>query len=186
MKKDAVVFMLMQATYEKDIGNMRSRILSVVEMLSTTRTDKDSAVRERIISLVRDSGGMTKKKLISTAAGIESASKTKVSEILSLMVADGSIKIDSNRKIGSNRAIVYVLGSVDDSSKPEIRKDSKLPPDEHLARARMVRGIIIEIMKNTTDKKAVIEAAIKESGVPHDVVLKQYKNVTEYNLTQFD
>lgn len=50
----------------------------------------------------------------------------------------------------------------------------------------MVRGIIIEIMKNTTDKKEVIEAAIKESGVPQDVVLKQYKNVTEYNLTQFD
>jgi hypothetical protein len=36
------------------------------------------------------------------------------------------------------------------------------------------------------DKKEVIEAAIKESGVPQDVVLKQYKNVTEYNLTQFD
>jgi hypothetical protein len=102
------------------------------------------------------------------------------------MVANGFIKIDSNRKIGSNRAIVYVMGSVDDSSKPEIKKESNLPPDEHLARARMVRGIIIEIMKNTTDKKEVIEAAIKESGVPQDVVLKQYKNVTEYNLTQFD
>lgn len=186
MKKDAVVFMLMQAVYEKDLDSMKSKILNVVEMLSSKRTDIDSAVRDRIISLVEDSGGMTKKKLISTAAGIESASKTKVSEIISLMVADGSIKIDSKRKIGSNRAIVYVLGSVEDVSKPEVKKESKLPPDEHLARARMVRGIIIEIMKNTTDKKAVIEAAIKESGVPHDVVLKQYRHVTEYNLTQFD
>lgn len=186
MKKDAVVFMLMQAVYEKDIDSMKSKILAVVEMLSSKQVDVDSAVRDRIVSLVRDSGGMTKKKLISTAASIESASKTKVSEMLNFMVTDGSIKIDSNRKIGSNRAIVYVLGSVEDCSKPEIKNDSKLSPDEHLARARMVRGIIIEIMKNTTDKKAVIEAAIKESGVPHDVVLKQYRNVTEYNLTQFD
>lgn len=186
MKKDAVVFMLMQAVYEKDLDGMKSKILAVVEMLSTTRADIDSAVRDRIISLVGDSGGMTKKKLISTAAGIESASKTKVSEILNLMVADGLIAVDAKRKIGSNRAIVYVLGSVEDGSKPEIKNDSKLSPDEHLARARMVRGIIIEIMKNTTDKNAVIEAAIKESGVPHDVVLKQYRHVTEYNLTQFD
>lgn len=186
MKKDAVVFMLMQAVYEKDIDSMKSKILTVVEMLSSRRADVDSAVRDRIISLVGDSGGMTKKKLISTAAGIESASKTKVSEILNLMVSDGVITVDTKRKIGSNRAIVYVLGSVDDSSKPEVKKDSKLPPDEHLARARMVRGIIIEIMKNTTDKKTIIDAAIKESGVPHDVVLKQYRNVTEYNLTQFD
>lgn len=186
MKKDAVVFMLMQAVYEKDIDSMKSKILAVVEMLSSKQVDVDSAVRDRIISLVRDSGGMTKKKLISTAAGIESASKTKVSEILNLMVSDGVITVDTKRKIGSNRAIVYVLGSEESGSKPEIKNDSKLPPDEHLARARMVRGIIIEIMKNTTDKKSVIDAAIKESGVPHDVVLKQYRNVTEYNLTQFD
>lgn len=186
MKKDAVVFMLMQAVYEKDLDSMKSKILTVVEMLSSKQVDVDYAVRERIISLVRDSGGMTKKKLISTAAGIESASKTKVSEILNLMVSDGVITVDTKRKIGSNRAIVYVLGSADGSSKPEIKNDSKLTPEEHLARARMVRGIIIEIMKNTTDKKAVIDAAIKESGVPHDVVLKQYRNVTEYNLTQFD
>lgn len=186
MKKDVVVFMLMQAVYEKDLDSMKSKILTVVEMLSSKRADVDSAVRDRIISLVGYSGGMTKKKLISTAAGIESASKTKVSEILNLMVSDGVITVDTKRKIGSNRAIVYVLGSVDDSSKPEVKKDSKLPPDEHLARARMVRGIIIEIMKNTTDKKTIIDAAIKESGVPHDVVLKQYRNVTEYNLTQFD
>lgn len=186
MKKDAVVFMLMQAVYEKDIDSMKSKILAVVEMLSSKQVDVDSAVRDRIISLVMDSGGMTKKKLISTAAGIESASKTKVSEILNLMVSGGVITVDTKRKIGSNRAIVYVLGSAEVSSKSEIKKDSKLPPDEHLARARMVRGIIIEIMKNTTDKKAVIDAAIKESGVPHDVVLKQYRNVTEYNMTQFD
>lgn len=186
MKKDAVVFMLMQAVYEKDIDSMKSKILTVVEMLSSKQVDVDSAVRDRIISLVRDSGGMTKKKLISTVAGIESASKTKVSEILSLMVADGVITVDTKRKIGSNRAIVYVLGSAESSSKSEIKNDSKLPPDEHIARARMVRGVIIEIMKNTTDKKAVIDAAIKESGVPHDVVLKQYRHVTEYNLTQFD
>ena len=186
MKKDVVVFMLMQAVYEKDLDSMKSKILTVVEMLSSKRADVDSAVRDRIISLVGDSGGMTKKKLISTAAGIESASKTKVSEILNLMVSDGVITVDTKRKIGSNRAIVYVLGSVDDSSKPEVKKDSKLSPDEHLARARMVRWIIIEIMKNTTDKKTIIDAAIKESGVPHDVVLKQYRNVTEYNLTQFD
>ena len=102
------------------------------------------------------------------------------------MVADGVITVDTKRKIGSNRAIVYVLGSAEGSPKSEIKKDSKLTPDEHVARARMVRGIIIEIGKNTTDKKAVIEQAIKESGVPHDVVLKQYRNVTEYNLTQFD
>lgn len=186
MKKDAVVFMLMQAVYEKELDSMKSKILTIVEMLSSKRTDVDSAVRDRIISLVGDSGGMAKKKLISTAAGIESVSKTKVSEILNLMVSDGVITVDTKRKIGSNRAIVYVLGSVDDNSKPEIKKDSKLSPAEHLARARIVRGIIIEIMKNTTDKKSVIEAAIKESGVPHDVVLKQYVNVTEYNLTQFD
>ena len=186
MKKDAVVFMLMQAVYEKDIDSMKSKILAVVEMLLSKQVDVDSAVRDRIVSLVRDSGGMTKKKLISTAAGIESASKTKVSEILNLMVSDGVITVDTKRKIGSNRAIVYVLGSEESGYKPEIKNDSKLPPDEHLARARMVRGIIIEIMKNTTDKKAVIDAAIKESGVPHDVVLKQYRNVTEYNLTQFD
>ncbi len=186
MKKDAVVFMLMQATYEKDLDDMRSRILSVVEMLSTKRADTDSAVRERIISLVGDSGGMTKKKLISTAASIESAGKTKVSEILNLMVAEGVITVDRKRKIGSNRAIVYVLGSLENSSKQEIKKELKISPAEHLARARMVRGIIIEIMKNTTDKKTVIDEAIKESGVPRDVVMKQYTNVTEYNLTQFD
>lgn len=186
MKKDAVVFMLMQAVYEKDLDAMKSKILGVVEMLSTKRADTDSAVRERIICLVGDSGGMTKKKLISTAASIESAGKTKVSEILNLMVAEGLISVDTKRKIGSNRAIVYVLGSGENSSKQETHKELKLPPAEHLARARMVRGIIIEIMKKTTDKKTIIDAAIKESGVPRDVVMKQYTNVTEYNLTQFD
>lgn len=186
MKKDAVVFMLMQATYEKDVDRMRSKILSVVEMLSTKRNDAESSVRGRIISLLGDSGGMTKKKLISTAAGIESATKTFVSELLDLMVNEDVVSVDRNRKIGSNRSIVYVLSAGEKLTETSVIMEKKLTPEEHLARARMVRGIIIEIMKNTRDKKTIIDAATKESGAPHEVVLKQYKNVTEYNLTQFD
>lgn len=186
MKKDAVVFMLMQATYEKDADRMRSKILSVVEMLSTKRTDAESSVRGRIVSLLGDSGGMTKKKLISTAAGIESATKTFVSELLDLMVNEGVVSVDRNRKIGSNRAIVYVLSAGAKRTETPVVMEKKLTPEDHLARARMVRGIIIEIMKNTKDKKTIIDAATKESGATHEVVLKQYTNVTEYNLTQFD
>lgn len=188
MKKDAVVFMLMQATYESDISRMRSKILSVVEGLSKQTVDIDSSVRARIVSIVGDSGGITKKKLISTTAGIEGASKVKVSEILSQMVVEGIIDVDGKKKIGSNRSIVYVLRGADRVHDviADTTGEGKLPPAEHLARARMVRGVIIEIMKRTSDKKTIIDAAIKQSGVPHDVVLKQYKNVTELGLTAED
>lgn len=188
MKKDVVVFMLMQATYESDISRMRSKILSVVEGLSKQTVDIDSSVRARIVSIVGDSGGITKKRLISTTAGIESASKVKVSEILSQMVVEGIIDVDSKKKIGSNRAIVYVLrgNRKTDDVIVEMKVDDKLPPAAHLARARMVRGVIIDVMKTTADKKDVIDKTKQKTGVPHDVVLKQYKNVTELGLTDKD
>lgn len=67
-----------------------------------------------------------------------------------------------------------------------MKGDDKLPPAEHLARARMVRGVIIDVMKTTSDKKDVIDKTKQKTGVPHDVVLKQYRNVTELGLTAED
>ncbi len=190
MKNEDIVLLLARVAVIDDLNEMRAAVVRLASSLCEKRADNYTFAADIVMGMLA-SEPLSKKRLVRACAEGAGISSARAAAVIDRMTVDKLIMVDSTKKLGSNRSIVYVKCSnnsqLPEYSDADLPAPDELPPEEKLARARMIRGKIrAMIASGSTDKEKIINEVQQSTNCLRTVIERQYVNVTEIGLTEHD